>query len=443
MKARLHRLIAIGLLTLLIIPLYGQKGIEDGSKYGHGQDSANCLRNLSLYKTYYDQDNYEMALGFWRQAFNECPASSKNIYINGVRMYKTLFRQTRNRAYIDTLNMVYDARIIYFGEEAEVQGRRGSDLWDIGSEDPEFLRRAHRSLNRGFEADKRRINSQYMIVYMASTQRLFDQEVLSNEEVINIYGELCDELDTRIANSRNPEPLLTAKENIEAIFRSGGAGTCEGLVPYFTPKVAEHPDDPVLLKKVLVLLESARCNDEALYYTAAENLYKYEKSAVAAYHLAEMNSDKKNYEKAEQYYLEAIKLEEDKFKIANYYTKVSSIRLGNKDYKAARDYAKMAIENDPKGGTPYMLVGNVYASIKPFEEDFDNQTVYWVAVDYLNMAKQIDPSLTDMTNETIGQISGFFPTKSECFFRGIIEEGTSYSVGTWINENTVVRFRKE
>ena len=101
MKVRLPKLTAIIFLYLLIVPIYAQKGIEDGSKYGHGQDSANCLRNLSLYKTYYDQENFEMALGFWRLTFNECPAASKNIYIHGVRMYKTLYRQTRDRAYID------------------------------------------------------------------------------------------------------------------------------------------------------------------------------------------------------------------------------------------------------------------------------------------------------------------------------------------------------
>ena len=68
MKARLHKTITVIFLSFLVLPLFGQKGIEDGSKYGHGEDSANCRRNLSLYKTYYDQQNYDMALNFWRKA---------------------------------------------------------------------------------------------------------------------------------------------------------------------------------------------------------------------------------------------------------------------------------------------------------------------------------------------------------------------------------------
>ena len=33
--------------------------------------------------------------------------------------------------------------------------------------------------------------------------------------------------------------------------------------------------------------------------------------------------------------------------------------------------------------------------------------------------------------------------KKELFFMGILEEGISYKVGGWIDENTTVRFRKE
>jgi tetratricopeptide (TPR) repeat protein len=244
-------------------------------------------------------------------------------------------------------------------------------------------------------------------------------------------------------SGRNAESAKTAKESIEAIFKTGGAGTCEGLVPYFTPKVGANPGDVVLLKKVLGLLEDAKCNDSDLYYSTAENLYKVEKSPVAAYHLAEMNADKKNFARAEVYYLEATKLEQDPIKRSNYLTKISTIELTKKDYKAARDYARQAIENDPTNGTAFMLIGNAYASIKPFSDDFENQAIYWLAADYLIKARQIDSSLNGMTNDFLGQITVLFPTKSECFFRGYLEEGVSFPVGGWINENTTVRFRKE
>jgi beta-galactosidase GanA len=64
-------------------------------------------------------------------------------------------------------------------------------------------------------------------------------------------------------------------------------------------------------------------------------------------------------------------------------------------------------------------------------------------VDYLTRAKNTDPSLKDQVDERIAIYSRLFPTKEEAFFRSIVDEGASYHVGGWVNENTTVRFRKE
>ena len=44
--------LAKGILTALLIlaisSVFGQKGVEDGSRFGHGADSINCIKNLSL-----------------------------------------------------------------------------------------------------------------------------------------------------------------------------------------------------------------------------------------------------------------------------------------------------------------------------------------------------------------------------------------------------------
>ncbi len=61
--------IAKGILTTLFLALtisfvFGQKGYVDGSKYGHGEDSVRCIMNLSLYREYVKQDNYDLANRF-------------------------------------------------------------------------------------------------------------------------------------------------------------------------------------------------------------------------------------------------------------------------------------------------------------------------------------------------------------------------------------------
>ncbi|MCD4768781.1 MAG: hypothetical protein K8R35_01265 [Bacteroidales bacterium] len=442
MRARLPKLLSVFFFSLFLIPVSGQKGVEDGSKYGHNKDSVNCRKNLSLYKTYYDQKNYDMALGFWRKSYTECPLASKNMYLHGIRMYKTLFKQTKEKSYIDSMILVYDSRVKYFGEASYVQGRKGLDLWEIGSEDLELLQLSYTTLGDAISLKPRNANPMTLTIYMAATQKLFEQELISNEVVINNYGFVGDILDARI-KAVNRGGDINAKKNIDAIFKASGAGTCDGLIPLFTDKVAATPDDIDLLKKVIGLLGDAGCNDSDLYYITAENLYKLEKSALAAYHLAEMNTDKMNYTKAEYYYKESVDLEEDNIKKSSYYTKMATIRLSQKDNKTARDYAKSATILDPENGTAFMLIGNAYAGIKISNDEFENQAVYWVAVDFFEKAKKIDPKLSDIVDEYILSCSMVFPKKDEGFFRSIINEGVAYHVGGWINENTTVRWRKE
>ena len=74
-------------IGILALPSPAQKGIEDGSRYGHGEDSIQCLRNLSLYREFVKYDNFHDALAPWRRVFRDCPTATENIYIDGVRMW--------------------------------------------------------------------------------------------------------------------------------------------------------------------------------------------------------------------------------------------------------------------------------------------------------------------------------------------------------------------
>ena len=70
---RFRTLATMFVLSLAATNSFAQKGAEDGSKYGHGQDSINCLRNLSIYSEYVKTENYKDAYLPWKAAFEECP----------------------------------------------------------------------------------------------------------------------------------------------------------------------------------------------------------------------------------------------------------------------------------------------------------------------------------------------------------------------------------
>jgi hypothetical protein len=83
--------IIIGIITLSFFALnvQAQKGKDDSSRFGHGEDSVTCITNLSLYRQYAKNRNFDMAYGYWKIVFDECPKASKNIYLDGVKIYRS------------------------------------------------------------------------------------------------------------------------------------------------------------------------------------------------------------------------------------------------------------------------------------------------------------------------------------------------------------------
>ena len=70
--------------------------------------------------------------------------------------------------------------------------------------------------------------------------------------------------------------------------------------------------------------------------------------------------------------------------------------------------------------------------------EFEQSTVYWIAVDQFTKALVYESTL-DQARKSINTYSKYFPTKEECFFNGGLENGEIYTVQCWINKQTKVR----
>lgn len=151
---------------------------------------------------------------------------------------------------------------------------------------------------------------------------------------------------------------------------------------------------------------------------------------------------KEDYDKAADYYKEAIEVETDPEKKADYLYQLAYItNTKMQDPKTARTLANQAIELNPAWGDPYILIGDVYASSKScFEDDFEQSTIYWAAVDKFQKAKAVDSEVSEKASERIETYSKYFPDAETIFFYSL-KEGDNYTVGCWINENTKVRSR--
>ena len=90
-----------------------QKGVEDGSKFGHGEDSVTCIMNLVQYGDQVKQKNYKEAYEPWKIVFAQCPlAKGVGLYTDGLKIMKDLYvKDAANKeTYYDFILNIYDQR---------------------------------------------------------------------------------------------------------------------------------------------------------------------------------------------------------------------------------------------------------------------------------------------------------------------------------------------
>ena len=438
------------LLSILIltgsISAFGQKGVDDGSKFGKGEDSIRCVRNLSLYVEYYRQKSYDDALPYWRIIFAECPTANFNMYIHGVNMYELLAEKADNEeqkfTYLDTMMLIYDQRIKYFKQEGKVLGRKGIDWLSMRKSTVEDIKVGYDYIKQSVDMQKNKSENAVLALFMTASETLFKAGELSQDIMIQNYATASQIAEYKLSIKPESANFQRLKESLDQIFSRSGAATCEALIKLFQPKYDQNPEDKELLTKIIIFLAGTDCKDSDLYFHASTSLHKIDPSAKSSYFLAEMNVNRANYEKASVLYKQAIELETESKDKARYYMKLGDItynKLG--DNSLSRTYAREAAELDPESGHPYLLIGAIYAGSEPCgDDDIAKKALYWIAVDKFVKAKQIDNELADMANKSINAYSQHFPGTETIFFHGL-KAGDSYTVGCWINETTIIRTR--
>jgi tetratricopeptide (TPR) repeat protein len=279
---------------------------------------------------------------------------------------------------------------------------------------------------------------------MKATNNLYSTGQIDAEEVINNYSTCMEIADFNLKKNPEDEYFIQAKEGIEQYLISSKAADCKTLVDIFSPQFEENKENTEWLKKTVSLLKSTGCGDSEFYISSTEVLFLLIPSAESAHKLANIHFTRGDYKKAVEFLIEGVTRGEDTEEKANMYYELAYIHYVHiKDFTKSRNYARQAIELRPNWGDPYILIGKLYIdnrqsiSEKPFEQD----AVFWAAVDKFIQAKTVDPEQSKRANELINQYSQHFPVQDDVFM-WTFKDGQKYKVGGWINELTTVRSRK-
>lgn len=424
---------------------------QDVEKYG--DDSLTCLRNLSLYKEFYKQwkaSNYTSpavndAIKPWRWVYNNCPQASQNAYIDGLNMMEFFMKNEKSEdaklKYVDTMMMIYDQRIKYFGREGYVLGRKGSDLMKFA---PEEYEKAYHIFKKSIELRGNKSESFVLVYYFRSVLSMVADKKLDKAVIVDTYDQLSDIIDFNIKESQNDASSLSAWENVKGNIELSFEpyATCDDLISIYQKKFDENQDDVETLKKITSMLDKKNCTDSELFFNASIKLNQLEPSPNSSYLIAKMLIKKEKFDEAIPHLEDALKIDDDNTK-ADVFILLSSVYRHNKNYTKARGYAYNALDLRPDEGNAYLLIGDMYAASASDcgDNDLTKKVAYWAAVDKYRQAKNVDPDVADVANNRIDIYSKQFPIKETIFFYNL-NEGDEYTVGCWINERTTVRAMK-
>ena len=430
---------------------YAQKGVQDGSAFGKGEDSIRCVQNLSLLASYAKQGDYKSALEFWDKAYDECPASHVSIYQYGPTIVAWQIEQEKDQVkrdlLLNRLMGVYDNRIKYFGNNARygkayILGRKAIDYVRLvnPSKDP-LKENAYKWLSEAIDLDKSANEAVVFQQYFILSSDLYKGKPDAfRDTYINDYLKITPMLMERAASGDPKDTIYTAmKTMVDAMFAQSGVADCKTLDGVYGKQLNEKQKDQDFLKVVLMLYKNADCEESNIYFKASDYSHRIEPTAESAIGLAIQAYNNKDYNKAITYFEEAVSLESNNAEKSKIQMKIAATynRLGN--YNRARAASQTALNYSSSNSSAYIMIAHLYAQYSTLIDDDPviQKTAYWAAVDKLERAKAVDPSCAADVNKMINSYRANFPPKSELFMRNIT--GDTYMVPGWIQERTTIR----
>ncbi len=405
--------------------------------------------NSQFLKESIDNQQYDLASGYFKTLVAKCPTASQNIYVNGIKLYQKRIAKSKTlaekKANVDSLMWAYDLRNQYFGSHpkygsAYILERKARELLTFNQADRAGIRKAFNEAIDAAVAKNGVAGSELVAIYF---KNLCDD--YTNEEV---------EADLILAEYERLSPMFTDatdedkknKEQFETAFGLSGAANCDNLEKLFAKKLAANPDDVEVLGQAVMLMSRANCESD-FFFSTTEKYYQVKPSAETALFLAQAFQNKKEFDKAKLYLQEAIKVEADSAEKVKLYVRIAVVELAAQHYAESAAAAREAVAIDPENGYAYFVLAQTYALGNAGCSGLAKDASFWAAYDTMSKAVSLldaQPDVKADAQKFMATYRNFFPTAEECFFMEL-KEGSAYSVtcGVARGVSTIVRYRPQ
>jgi len=242
------------------------------------------------------------------------------------------------------------------------------------------------------------------------------------------------------------ETLSGLKSDMEKMFFASGVAECDVIQSMFAPRIEEKKGDLTYLKETMILFRKLNCNETDLFITASEYAYKLEPTAESAMGLGLKATKDNDFATAEKYYLEAIGMSDDSEAKAKLNYAIAYMAFQQKQYQKTKQFSLSCLKENPNYGRAYILIATAYAggATDMFPDDTSptkvkNKLIYYLIVEKLEKARQVDPSVAKEANELINQYRKYFPSTDDIFMHPELKVGDSITIGGWVNETVTIR----
>lgn len=429
--------------AMLAVATMAQQDFSNPAYARWGETPEQRQRNIeysNFLKEQIQSKNYNNAAYYFQQLAQDRPSATVNIYKYGAIIYRNKIARAQSMAekntMVDSLLMVYDMRVQYFGDAAK-EGKayildvKARDVLNFKRNDRAAIREAFRA---AIEAGGEAANPETIVVYFSNlcddyqnTDEVMPEEIIAEYDRLSPYLESNEEM----------------KKSFDNAFGQSGAASCENLEKLFREKLASNPDDAETLKQAVSLMTRAQCTSD-YYFEVAERSYAVSPSADMAIYLAEAFKNKGDYDKASKYLNASLATEETAEGRQKLLTQIAVVELVANNVSAAAKAAREAIELNPEDGVPVFVLAQCYGiSASNCGEQFSRQAACWAAYDKMGEAIKLlgdDSEYIDAARTAQSAFRNRFPSQEECFMRDL-QAGSSYRVDCGLAAGTMTTVR--
>lgn len=417
-----------------------------------------CNANSSISHEAVRAGNFKDAYAPCMAVLKECPTLKYYTYTDAKKILRALMTEIKDRnnadyqKYFTELMEVFDLQIQYLPQlNQKLKASQQVPAYELlGDKAVDYLQYAPSAkldevyawLKESVDAGKGASKGATLNAFLDISTKKVQADKSHTGQYFQDYMDATKYIEEAIANETKPNTksyLEALKENFTPIFVSSGVADCESLQAIYGPQVEENKTDSVVLQKALNVLKLMRCTDSEAYYAASDYMYRIKPTADAAIGVGYMYIKKEHYEKAMPYIDEALAMETDNAKKAEMAYLAAASLSGAKKYSQARKYCYDALKYNENFGNAYILLANLYAASPNWSnEGALNRCTYFVCIDKLQRAKNVDPSVAEKANELIATYSRYTPEAKDLFMLGY-KPGDRVTVGGWIGESTTIR----